>query len=62
MATVTIIGTGNIGSAVAAIAAKGGNDVQVLDTTTPDTVITGDVVVLAASSSPARSSSTPPTR
>jgi 8-hydroxy-5-deazaflavin:NADPH oxidoreductase len=47
MATVTIIGKGNIGSAVAAIAAQGGNDVQVLDTTTPDTAITGDVVVLA---------------
>ncbi len=47
MATVTIIGKGNIGSAVAAIAAKGGNDVQILDTTTPDTAIIGDVVVLA---------------
>ncbi len=47
MATVTIIGKGNIGSAVAGIAAKGGHDVQVLDTTTPDTAITGDIVVLA---------------
>jgi predicted dinucleotide-binding enzyme len=47
MATVTIIGKGNIGSAVADIAARGGYDVQVLDTTTPDTAITGDIVVLA---------------
>lgn len=47
MATVTIFGKGNIGSAVAAIATKGGNDVQVLDTDTPDTAVTGDIVVLA---------------
>lgn len=47
MASITIIGKGNIGSAVATIAAKGGHDVQVLDTDTPDTAITGDVVVLA---------------
>ena len=47
MSTVTIVGKGNIGSAVAAIAAAAGHDVQVLDTATPDVAIIGDVVVLA---------------
>lgn len=46
MTTVSIIGNGNMGSAIGAIATAGGNDVEFIgrDASTP---ITGDVVVLA---------------
>ncbi|MBI1378536.1 MAG: diguanylate cyclase [Frankiales bacterium] len=47
MSTVTILGKGNIGSALAGIAGKAGREVQVLDTDSADTPVTGDVVVLA---------------
>ena len=63
MSSVTVIGTGNVGSAVAAIAAKGGAQVQVLGRDAEKTAalaeqvgatkgsvgepITGDIVVLA---------------
>ena len=59
MATLSIIGAGNMGAAIAAIATAGKNDVQVIvrDTTKVDggavtvapfgTPITGDVVILA---------------
>lgn len=46
MTTVSIIGNGNMGSAIGAIVSAGGNDVQFIgrDTATP---ITGEIVVLA---------------
>ena len=47
MADVTIIGTGNMGQAIAAIAAKGGNSVELLGQADAATAVTGDVVVLA---------------
>lgn len=46
MSTITIIGTGNMGQAIAAVAGRGGHSVQTLDHN--DTAaITGDIVVLA---------------
>ena len=76
MAHVSIIGTGNMGQAIAGVVAKGGNTVELLGSADADKPVTGDIVVLAvpyparrrhrspsaASSSPARSSSTSPTR
>ncbi len=47
MAHVSIIGTGNMGSALSALAVKGGNTVEQVDTSTPDQPVTGDVVILA---------------
>ena len=60
MSNITVIGAGNIGSAVAAIAVKSGSSVQVIDrdeqkasavsgatATTYGDTITGDIVVLA---------------
>lgn len=47
MTTITILGTGNMGQAIAGIAAKGGHSVQQLGSNELDTTITGDVVVLA---------------
>jgi hypothetical protein len=47
MAHVSIIGTGNMGSAIAALAAKGGNTVEVFNTSDAGKPVTGDVVVLA---------------
>lgn len=47
MTNLSIIGTGNMGQAIAAIAAKGGHNVQQLGEGDRDTRITGDVVVLA---------------
>ncbi|MEE1621668.1 NADPH-dependent F420 reductase [Zafaria sp. Z1313] len=47
MANVTIIGNGNMGQAIAGIASKGGNDVQVLGSADSAQPVTGDVVVLA---------------
>jgi predicted dinucleotide-binding enzyme len=46
MTTVSIIGTGNMGTAIGALVTAGGNDLQIVgrDTTAP---ITGDIVVLA---------------
>lgn len=46
MTTVTIIGTGNMGSAIGGIVAAGGNTVEYLGRDTAD-AITGDIVVLA---------------
>ncbi|MDR6904947.1 putative dinucleotide-binding enzyme [Agromyces sp. 3263] len=46
MTTVSIIGKGNMGSAIGAIVAAGGNSVQVVGRDTSDP-ITGDIVVLA---------------
>jgi NADPH-dependent F420 reductase len=47
MAHVSIIGTGNMGSAIASIVTTGGNTVEVLNTSDADKVVTGDIVVLA---------------
>ena len=47
MSTVTILGKGNVGSAVAGLAGKAGRDVQILDTASAGTPVAGDVVVLA---------------
>ena len=47
MAHLSIIGTGTMGQVVAGIAAKGGNTVELLNTSTPEQPVTGDIVVLA---------------
>jgi predicted dinucleotide-binding enzyme len=47
VAHVSIIGTGNMGTAISGIVTAGGNTVEVFDTSGPDTPLTGDVVVLA---------------
>jgi 8-hydroxy-5-deazaflavin:NADPH oxidoreductase len=47
MARVSIIGTGNMGQAIAAIAGKGGNSVELIGSSDADQQVTGDVVVLA---------------
>lgn len=47
MATVTIIGTGNMGTAISTVVTRGGHEVQALDTSTPNEQVTGDIVVLA---------------
>jgi NADPH-dependent F420 reductase len=47
MAHVSIIGTGNMGQAIAALAAKGGNSVELIGSLDADKQVTGDVVVLA---------------
>ena len=45
--TITIIGTGNMGQAIASLAAKGGHRVQLLGSSDIDSEVTGDIVVLA---------------
>ena len=47
MSTVSILGTGNMGPAIAAVIEKGGSDVQLLGSGDSDRPLTGDVVVLA---------------
>ncbi|WP_153504068.1 NADPH-dependent F420 reductase [Cumulibacter manganitolerans] len=47
MTTVSIIGSGNMGSAIAGVVEKGGNTAQVLGTDAVDQAVTGDIVVLA---------------
>ena len=47
MTNLTIIGTGNMGKAIAEVATRGGHSVQSLDTSTPDEEVRGDIVVLA---------------
>ena len=47
MAHLSIIGTGNMGQAIAAVAAKGGHAVQLLGSKDQATDVTGDIVVLA---------------
>jgi NADPH-dependent F420 reductase len=47
MAHVSILGTGNMGSAIAGLAGKGGNSVQLLAHDAHDQAVTGDIVVLA---------------
>ena len=47
MAHLSIIGTGNMGQAIAAVATKGGHTVQRLGSKDQATAATGDIVVLA---------------
>jgi 8-hydroxy-5-deazaflavin:NADPH oxidoreductase len=47
MAHLSIIGTGNMGQAIAAVAGRGGHTVQLLGQNDAETQITGDIVVLA---------------
>jgi len=47
MAHISIIGTGNMGQAIAAIAGKGDHTVELLNTSDADKQVTGDIVVLA---------------
>ena len=47
MAQLSIVGTGTMGQAIAALAAKGGHAVQLLGSKDQATPVTGDVVVLA---------------
>src|SRR4051812_36491264 len=47
MAHVSILGTGNMGQAIATVAGKGGHTVELLGSADVNTPVTGDVVVLA---------------
>jgi 8-hydroxy-5-deazaflavin:NADPH oxidoreductase len=47
MAHVSIIGTGNMGSAIAVLVTKGGNTVETFNTSDADKPVTGEIVVLA---------------
>src|SRR4051812_33681376 len=47
MTNVSILGTGNMGPAIASVAKKGGHEVQLLGSTDVDQPVTGDIVVLA---------------
>ena len=47
MAHLSIIGTGNMGKAIAAVAARGGHSVQLLGQGDGETTVSGDIVVLA---------------
>ena len=47
MAHLSILGTGNMGQAIASVAGKGGHTVQLLGQADTETPISGDVVVLA---------------
>jgi len=47
VAQISIIGTGNMGQAIAAIAGKGDNTVELFNTSDAEKPVTGDIVVLA---------------
>lgn len=47
MAHLSILGTGNMGQAIAAVADKGGHTVQLLGENDTDTPVSGDIIVLA---------------
>ena len=47
MAHLSILGTGNMGQAIADVAGKGGHTVQLLGENDTDTQVSGDIVVLA---------------
>lgn len=47
MAHLSILGTGNMGQAIAAVAGRGGHSVQLLGRADATTAVTGDIVVLA---------------
>ena len=47
MTTVSILGTGNMGPAIASLVAKGGSTAQLLGSADTDQPLTGDIVILA---------------
>jgi 8-hydroxy-5-deazaflavin:NADPH oxidoreductase len=47
MTTVSILGTGNMGPAIASVVEKGGNTAELLGSNDTDKPVTGDIVVLA---------------
>ena len=47
MNSISILGTGNMGTAITAIAEKGGHTVQALGSKDTDQIVTGDIVILA---------------
>lgn len=47
MTTVSIIGTGNMGSAIASVVERGGNRAELLGRSVADKPVTGDIVILA---------------
>lgn len=47
MTTVSILGTGNMGPAIASVVERGGNTAQLLGSSDTDQAVTGDIVVLA---------------
>jgi 8-hydroxy-5-deazaflavin:NADPH oxidoreductase len=47
MTNVSILGTGNMGPAIASVVEKGGNTVELLGSSDTDKAVTGDIVVLA---------------
>jgi 8-hydroxy-5-deazaflavin:NADPH oxidoreductase len=47
MTHVTVIGTGNMGQAIAGLVTKGGNSLEVIGEHDTDKVVTGEIVVLA---------------
>lgn len=47
MSTVSILGTGNMGSAIASVVEQGGNTVQLLGRSDTDQPVLGEIVVLA---------------
>jgi predicted dinucleotide-binding enzyme len=47
MAHISILGTGNMGQAIAGIAGKGGHTVELLNTSHAEQPVTGEIVVLA---------------
>ena len=47
MAHLSILGTGNMGAAIAGVAGRGGHTVQLLGSGDVETALTGDIVVLA---------------
>jgi len=47
MSTVSILGTGNMGSVIASIVEKSGNTAELFDSSDTDKALTGEIVVLA---------------
>jgi len=47
MTKISIIGTGNMGKAIAELVVKGGNEAQLIGHADADTAVSGDIVVLA---------------
>jgi NADPH-dependent F420 reductase len=47
VASVSVLGKGNMGSAISDLARRSGHDVEVLDSSDGDKPVTGDIVVLA---------------
>jgi predicted dinucleotide-binding enzyme len=47
VAHISIIGSGNMGQAIAGLAGKGGNTVELISSSDADREVTGDIVVLA---------------